>query len=42
MKTLLSLTTTASLALSGGSFASAQHYTQNQSRREHVGHRPGH
>jgi uncharacterized protein (TIGR03118 family) len=28
MKTLLSLTTVASLALSGGSFASAQHYTQ--------------
>ena len=28
MKTLLSLTTTASLALSGVSFASAQHYTQ--------------
>jgi uncharacterized protein (TIGR03118 family) len=28
MKTLLSLTTAASLALSGGSFASAQHYTQ--------------
>jgi hypothetical protein len=29
MKTLLSLTTAASLALSGGSLASAQHYTLN-------------